>query len=194
MKAHSLEVGAANFSTIPSAMGSARSFSKMESWLSHALFSSIIGNTLLFPNRTKMLAPIASVRHPLLRNGRPWSAGPRRSLIRVCGAVEFDHGFWWIFHSYLLDELDDAASGRDGWSSGLLKIRRTRPTGIRFCREPARASSESGRSFASPSSRTPMERSSKCFRAVVLPTVLKASRIPELSDSRSRALRFLKQR
>jgi len=73
-----------------------------------------IGNTLLFPNRTKMLAPIASVRHPTLAQ---WQALERRTKTEFDQGMRsgrVDHGFWWIFHSYLLDELDDAASGRDG--------------------------------------------------------------------------------
>jgi putative hydrolase of the HAD superfamily len=73
-----------------------------------------IGNTLLFPNRTKMLAPIASVRHPTLAQ---WQALERRTKTEFDQGMRsgrVDHGFWWIFHSNLLDELDDAASGRDG--------------------------------------------------------------------------------
>ncbi len=70
-----------------------------------------VGNTLLFPNRRKMLAPIASERHPTLEQ---WQALERRTK------VEFDHdmqsgranqGFWWIFHRHLLEELDEARDG-----------------------------------------------------------------------------------
>jgi HAD superfamily hydrolase (TIGR01549 family) len=73
-----------------------------------------IGNTLLFPNRTKMLAPIASDRHPTLAQ---WQALERRTKTEFDKGMQggrVDHGFWWIFHSYFLDELDDAASARDG--------------------------------------------------------------------------------
>ncbi len=61
-----------------------------------------------------MLAPIASVRHPTLAQ---WQALERRTKTEFDQGMRsgrVDHGFWWIFHSYLLDELDDAASGRDG--------------------------------------------------------------------------------
>jgi HAD superfamily hydrolase (TIGR01549 family) len=72
-----------------------------------------VGNTLLFPNRAKMLAPISSDRHPTLEQ---WQALERRTKSEFdhgmqSGAV--DHSFWWIFHSYLLDSLDEPASGRD---------------------------------------------------------------------------------
>ncbi|MGA2022859.1 MAG: HAD family hydrolase [Candidatus Sulfotelmatobacter sp.] len=73
-----------------------------------------IGNTLLFPNRTKMLAPIVSERHPTLAQ---WQALERRTKTEFDQGMQsgrVDHGFWWIFHSYLLDDLDEAASGRDG--------------------------------------------------------------------------------
>ncbi|MFZ0419534.1 MAG: HAD family hydrolase [Candidatus Sulfotelmatobacter sp.] len=73
-----------------------------------------IGNTLLFPNRTKMLAPIASDRHPTLAQ---WQALERRTKTEFDRGMQsgrVDHGFWWIFHSYLLDDLAEAASGRDG--------------------------------------------------------------------------------
>ncbi|MFZ0293613.1 MAG: HAD family hydrolase [Candidatus Sulfotelmatobacter sp.] len=67
-----------------------------------------IGNTLLFPNRTKMLAPIRSDRRPTLAQ---WQALERRTK------AEFDHdtqrgrvdnGFWWIFHSHLLEDLNES--------------------------------------------------------------------------------------
>jgi len=64
-----------------------------------------VGNTLLFPNRAKILAPISSDRHPTLAQ---WQALERRTkqefdLGMMGGRV--DHGFWWIFHTYLLEQL-----------------------------------------------------------------------------------------
>jgi putative hydrolase of the HAD superfamily len=74
-----------------------------------------IGNTLLFPNRAKMLAPISIDRHPTLEQ---WQALERRTKTEFDQGMQsgrVDHGFWWIFHTYLLEELDDAAnSGRIG--------------------------------------------------------------------------------
>jgi len=72
-----------------------------------------VGNTLLFPNRAKMLAPIASERHPSLEQ---WQTLERRTknefdLGMIGGSV--DHGFWWTFHSYLLAEMGEDTSIRD---------------------------------------------------------------------------------
>ncbi len=66
-----------------------------------------VGNTLLFPNRAKILAPISSDRHPTLAQ---WQALERRTkqefdLGMMGGRV--DHGFWWIFHTYLLQQLGE---------------------------------------------------------------------------------------
>ena len=72
-----------------------------------------IGNTLLFPNRAKMLAPIPADRHPTLEQ---WQALERRTKTEFDQGMQsgrVDHGFWWIFHSYLLDELGTALGGRD---------------------------------------------------------------------------------
>jgi putative hydrolase of the HAD superfamily len=73
-----------------------------------------IGNTLLFPNRAKMLAPISNDRHPTLEQ---WQALERRTKTEFDQGMQsgrVDHGFWWIFHTYLLEDLDWAARGRDG--------------------------------------------------------------------------------
>lgn len=74
-----------------------------------------IGNTLLFPNRAKMLAPISIDRYPTLEQ---WQALERRTKTEFDQGMQsgrVDHGFWWIFHTYLLEELDDAAnSSRNG--------------------------------------------------------------------------------
>jgi putative hydrolase of the HAD superfamily len=77
-----------------------------------------VGNTLLFPNRLKMLAPIARDRHPTLEQ---WQALERRTKIefdRGMRSGRVDHGFWWIFHTYLLDDLDE---GRDGLVQKLMR-------------------------------------------------------------------------
>ena len=70
-----------------------------------------VGNTLLFPNRLKMLAPIAIDRHPTLEQ---WQALERRTKIEFDRGIEsgrVDHGFWWIFHTYLLDDLNEGGDG-----------------------------------------------------------------------------------
>jgi putative hydrolase of the HAD superfamily len=65
-----------------------------------------VGNTLLFPNRARMLAPLAADCHPTLER---WQALERRTKQEfdqgmITGKV--DHGFWWTFHTYLLQELN----------------------------------------------------------------------------------------
>src|SRR5713226_5507441 len=72
-----------------------------------------VGNTLLFPNRAKMLAPIAPDRHPSLQQ---WQALERRTKLEFDQGMQagrVDHGFWWTFHTYLLDELGSDATVRD---------------------------------------------------------------------------------
>lgn len=70
-----------------------------------------VGNTLLFPNRARMLAPLPAERHPALA---AWQALERRTKQEfdrgmVGGTV--DHGFWWTFHTYLLQDLNLLADG-----------------------------------------------------------------------------------
>ena len=72
-----------------------------------------VGNTLLFPNRAKMLAPIPSDRHPALEQ---WQALERRTKHEFDQGMQngrFDHSFWWTFHTYLLEELGEGTSVRD---------------------------------------------------------------------------------
>ncbi|HEY3973165.1 MAG TPA: HAD family hydrolase [Candidatus Sulfotelmatobacter sp.] len=69
-----------------------------------------VGNTLLFPNRARMLAPLPEEQHPTLE---AWQALERRTkhefdLGLMQGKV--DHGFWWTFHTNLLEGL----KGQDG--------------------------------------------------------------------------------
>jgi putative hydrolase of the HAD superfamily len=70
-----------------------------------------VGNTLLFPNRTRMLAPLGVERHPTLEH---WQALERRTKQEFDAGMmggRVDHGFWWTFHTHLLEELnvkDDA--------------------------------------------------------------------------------------
>ena len=69
-----------------------------------------VGNTLLFPNRACMLAPLPADRHPTLE---AWQALERRTKHEFDqGLMEgkVDQNFWWTFHTYLLrglNALDD---------------------------------------------------------------------------------------
>jgi len=72
-----------------------------------------VGNTLLFPNRAKMLAPISSDRHPTLEQ---WQALERRTKNEFDQGMQsgrVDHGFWWTFHTHLLQELGEDTGTRD---------------------------------------------------------------------------------
>jgi HAD superfamily hydrolase (TIGR01549 family) len=72
-----------------------------------------VGNTLLFPNRAKMLAPISSDRHPTIEQ---WQALERRTKQEFDQGMlggRVDHGFWWTFHTYLLEELGQDTGIRD---------------------------------------------------------------------------------
>jgi len=67
-----------------------------------------VGNTLLFPNRSRMLAPLPLPveLHPTLAT---WQALERRTKQEfdqgmIGGTV--DHGFWWTFHTHLLQDLN----------------------------------------------------------------------------------------
>jgi len=70
-----------------------------------------VGNTLLFPNRARMLAPLPEDRHPTLER---WQALERRTKLEFDQGMmggRVDHGFWWTFHTYLLEELNSLDDG-----------------------------------------------------------------------------------
>jgi HAD superfamily hydrolase (TIGR01509 family) len=80
-----------------------------------------VGNTLLFPNRARMLAPLPVEQHPTLEQ---WQALERRTkqefdLGMTVGKV--DHGFWWTFHTYLLEE---TGAGSDAVRDHLIETTR----------------------------------------------------------------------
>jgi|ERR1017187_3617467 HAD superfamily hydrolase (TIGR01549 family) len=66
-----------------------------------------VGNTLLFPNRAKMLAPIPSQRHPTLEHWQALERRTKREFDQGMQSGRVDHGFWWTFHTYLLQELGE---------------------------------------------------------------------------------------
>lgn len=64
-----------------------------------------VGNTLLFPNRARILAPLPLEMHPTLER---WQALERRTKHEFDGRMtsgKIDHGFWWTFHTSLLQEI-----------------------------------------------------------------------------------------
>jgi FMN phosphatase YigB (HAD superfamily) len=72
-----------------------------------------VGNTLLFPNRSKMLAPIASDRHPTLAEWQARERRTKREFDQGMQSGKVDHSFWWIFHSSLLKDIGENASARE---------------------------------------------------------------------------------
>jgi HAD superfamily hydrolase (TIGR01549 family) len=71
-----------------------------------------VGNTLLFPNRAKMLAPISSNRHPTIEQWQALERKTKNEFDQGMQTGRVDHGFWWTFHTYLLAELGEDASIR----------------------------------------------------------------------------------
>lgn len=70
-----------------------------------------VGNTLLFPNRARILAPLPADKQPALQ---AWQALERRTKHEfdqglISGRI--DHGFWWTFHTYLLNEVGAFSEG-----------------------------------------------------------------------------------
>jgi putative hydrolase of the HAD superfamily len=72
-----------------------------------------VGNTLLFPNRAKMLAPISIDRHPTLEQWRALERRTKAEFDRGMQSGSIDQGFWWIFHTYLLQDLGESAGVRN---------------------------------------------------------------------------------
>ena len=76
----------------------------------HSIFFDV-GNTLLFPNRARILAPLPEQKRPTLQ---AWQALERRTKKEFDEGLtkgKVDHGFWWTFHTHLLNELDAFEDG-----------------------------------------------------------------------------------
>lgn len=70
-----------------------------------------VGNTLLFPNRPRMLAPLPAEKHPSLER---WQAIERRTKQKFDAGMmggKVDHGFWWTFHTDLLEQANALNDG-----------------------------------------------------------------------------------
>jgi HAD superfamily hydrolase (TIGR01509 family) len=65
-----------------------------------------VGNTLLFPNRARILAPIAAEQHPTLAAWQELERRTKHEFDQGLIANKIDHGFWWTFHTYLLNQLN----------------------------------------------------------------------------------------
>jgi HAD superfamily hydrolase (TIGR01509 family) len=65
-----------------------------------------VGNTLLFPNRARILEPLPAEKHPTLSS---WQALERRTKHEFDQGLmsgKVDHSFWWTFHTYLLQQVN----------------------------------------------------------------------------------------
>ena len=71
-----------------------------------------VGNTLLFPNRDKMLAPLARDRHPALEHWQALERKTKADFDREMTSGRVDHGFWQTFYGYLLDDAGERGDSR----------------------------------------------------------------------------------
>jgi putative hydrolase of the HAD superfamily len=64
-----------------------------------------VGNTLLFPNRARILAPLPAERHPTLEQWQAVERCTKQEFDQCMIGGKVDHGFWWTFHTHLLEEM-----------------------------------------------------------------------------------------
>jgi len=70
-----------------------------------------VGNTLLFPNRAQILAPIPEERWPSLERWQALERRTKREFDRGMTTGKVDHSFWWTFHTYFLEEIGAVDDG-----------------------------------------------------------------------------------
>ena len=70
-----------------------------------------VGNTLLFPNRARMLAPLPENHRPTLAQWQALERRTKQEFDQGMTAGRVDHSFWWTFHTYLLQELNALDDG-----------------------------------------------------------------------------------
>jgi putative hydrolase of the HAD superfamily len=70
-----------------------------------------VGNTLLFPNRARMLAPLPVDRHPTLAAWQALECRTKQEFDQGMTQGKVDHSFWWTFHTYLLQQLNALNDG-----------------------------------------------------------------------------------
>jgi putative hydrolase of the HAD superfamily len=75
-----------------------------------------VGNTLLFPNRQRILAPLAAKLRPTLSQWQALERKTKTEFDRGMQGGRVDHSFWWTFHSYLLKQAtaDEGGASLDG--------------------------------------------------------------------------------
>ena len=67
-----------------------------------------VGNTLLFPNRDRILAPLPEEKRPSLEAWQALERRTKKEFDQELTNGKVDHGFWWTFHTHLLDELNSS--------------------------------------------------------------------------------------
>lgn len=84
-----------------------------------------VGNTLLFPNRTKILAPLASESRPTLEQWQALERKTKTEFDRGMQSGRVDHTFWHIFHELLLNELNEDGARRKDSLAELIRNTRS---------------------------------------------------------------------
>src|ERR1700751_4179557 len=77
-----------------------------------------VGNTLLFPNRDRILAPLPEDNRPTLAEWQALERRTKHEFDRGMITGTPDHGFWWTFHSHLLQQLN---AGSDDLADALVR-------------------------------------------------------------------------
>src|SRR5580698_4010110 len=104
-----------------------------------------VGNTLLFPNRAKILAPISSDRHPSLDQWHTLERKTKHEFDQGMTSGRVDHSFWWNFIlTFCGNSRKRQVSGKC-WS----RTHGVPPTGIKFLQARATPSLASARTSAS---------------------------------------------
>lgn len=70
-----------------------------------------VGNTLLFPNRARILASLPAELHPTLERWQNLERRTKHEFDSGMASGKLDHGFWWTFHTYLLQEIGKLNDG-----------------------------------------------------------------------------------
>lgn len=63
-----------------------------------------VGNTLLFPNRQRILSSLPAKLHPTLSQWQALERKTKEEFDRETTGGRVDHSFWWTFHTYLLQD------------------------------------------------------------------------------------------
>ena len=65
-----------------------------------------VGNTLLFPNRVRILEPLPDKNHPTLQQWQALERRTKQEFDQGMRTGKVDHSFWWTFHTDLLESLN----------------------------------------------------------------------------------------